>query len=351
MKIVFVCDTLGSGGAERVISTLTNEFIKLGHDVDVVMLSKEADKPFYELDKKVDLTYLLKDTKKDLGFSKKAKLLKKVIISKNPDVVISFLSYVCIYTWWALRKTKIPYVVSERNDPHSRGRIKQLLLNKSFKKACGCVFQTYDALEWYSKITGDKSIVIYNPVKLSYEPEGVARQKKQILYVGRFNEQKNLFMLIDAFKLFSEKHSDYILKMYGDGPLKEPISNYIKDNQLSDRIVLLESSKSWQKEEFDSALFVLPSKFEGMPNVLAEALCLGIPSISTDCPIGGPKELKKLFPNTLSLTADMSPETFAKNMEEGITLNNIQSKIPDELNTQFIAKKWLDFINKTCKKR
>ena len=90
MKIVFVCDTLGSGGAERVISTLTNEFFKFGHSVDIIMLSKEADKPFYELDSKTGITYLLKNREDNPGFTKKAKLLKKTIIDKNPDVVISF---------------------------------------------------------------------------------------------------------------------------------------------------------------------------------------------------------------------------------------------------------------------
>lgn len=349
MKIVFVCDTLGSGGAERVISTLTNEFFKFGHSVDIIMLSKEADKPFYELDSKTGITYLLKNREDNPGFTKKAKLLKKTIIDKNPDVVISFLSYVCIYTWWALRKTNIPYIVSERNDPHSRGKTKQYLLNKSFKRANGCVFQTYDALKWYSKIANDKSIVIYNPVNLSFKPTGVSMRKKQILYVGRFNEQKNLFILVDAFKLFSETHPEYILKMYGDGSLKEPIAEYIKSNKLNDKIVLLNNSKTWQKDECDSRLFVLPSKYEGMPNVLAEALCLGIPSVSTNCPIGGPKELKKLFPKTLLLSEDMSVEMFAKKIEEGIKIDNSSCIIPDELDARFIANKWLDFINKTCK--
>ena len=144
MKIIFVCDTMGSGGAERVISTLSNGFVNRGHNVGIVMLSREATKPFYELDKNIHVKFLKEEYEKKLNFFKKARILKNYIFKNKPDIVISFLSYVCIYTWWALRHSKIPYIVSERNDPNSRSKLKQLLLNKSFKKAAGCVFDVDD---------------------------------------------------------------------------------------------------------------------------------------------------------------------------------------------------------------
>ena len=139
MRICFVCDTMESGGAERVIATLSNGFVTRGHDVTILMLSHEANSSFYSLDHRIKLLNL---PEKQKAFLKKAKNLKRAILANKPDIVISFLSYVCIYTWWALRRTKIPYVVSERNDPNQRGKIKQYLLNKSFNRASGCVFQT-----------------------------------------------------------------------------------------------------------------------------------------------------------------------------------------------------------------
>ena len=150
MKVVFVCDTLNPGGAEKVITTLSNEFVNRSNEVTILMLSYEAASPFYSINDKIELVFL-KDALKRNNFLAKRKALKRIIVSKNPDVVISFLSYVCIYTWLALRRTHIPYIVSERNDPNQRGFIKQFLLNKSFKKSSGCVFQTDDALRWYKK--------------------------------------------------------------------------------------------------------------------------------------------------------------------------------------------------------
>lgn len=344
LRILFVCDTMGGGGAERVISILSNSFFKQGNAVSIVMLSKEAEEPFYNINSDIQLVYLTKDYKAKLSFFKKAKLLKKCVLEYKPDVVISFLSYVCIYTWWALRHTKIPYIVSERNDPNNRGRLKQYLLNKSFRKAKGCVFQTEDALNWYSKVSKDKSVIIHNPVSLDYCPDATPEIKKQVLYVGRLNEQKNCFMLIEVFKLFEQKHPGYIFRMFGNGPLESELKKRVAENHLEDRVFIAPSSKTWQKDECGSSMFVLGSKFEGMPNVLAEALALGIPSVSTDCTIGGPKELKKIFPELLVLSKSDSVSDFVIAMEEALHIKRSVAQIPIELQVEYIVNKWLDFI-------
>lgn len=350
MKILFVCDTLNSGGAERVISTLSNEFIKLGNNVSIVMIGSDAKDSFYPLDSKVGIIPLFKESDHKNGFLNKAKQLKSKITNLQPDIVISFLSYVCIYTWWALRKTNIPYIVSERNDPYHRGRIKQFLLNRSFKKASGCVFQTEDALNWYEKIVKGKSCIIPNPVNISAKTKNLNSFKKQLLYVGRFSEQKNCKMLIDAFNEFGRTHSDYTLKMYGNGPLKDSIQQQVDTYNLSNRVSICESSKTWQQDECDSAMFILPSNYEGMPNVLAEALCLGIPSVATDCTIGGPKELKKYFGDLLTLTKPNDSTSMVEAMNKALQVKQQSIFIPEELEKEAIARRWLDFITVTLSK-
>lgn len=341
MKIMFICDTMGSGGAERVISILSNGFVDANHKVSILMIGKDADGSFYELNDSIEL---MKLSNEELGFFKKAKLIKKIIIKNKPDAVISFLSYVCIYTWWALKGTKIPYIVSERNDPNQRGKIKQFLLNKSFRNAAGCVFQTEDALNWYKKIAKKKSTIIHNPVLLDFTPTDIPSKKNQILYVGRLNEQKNCSMLIDAFEIFIKSYPNYSLKMYGDGPLHDILLEIIKSKDLENRISILPSSKTWQRDEFDSSIFALSSRYEGMPNVLAEALSLGIPSVSTNCTIGGPKELKKLFPDLLVLSKENNAVSFALAMEEAIKIKRNISNVPQTLQADFIIKEWLSFI-------
>ena len=245
-----------------------------------------------------------------------------------------------------MRSTNIPYVVSERNDPNHRNKIKQLLLNLSYRRSNGCVFQTYDALRWYGKRVSNKSIVIHNPVNISFNTANVSNEKKQILYVGRLTSQKNVMMLIDAFAIFSNNHREFTLKIIGNGELEGSLRNYILAKGLEKKVSICLSSKTWQHDEFDSSLFVLPSKFEGMPNVLAEALCLGIPSVATNCTIGGPKELKKFFPELLTLCNSNNPQDFADSMECGLKVKRTKPGIPVDLQEKVIGDKWLDFIAK-----
>jgi GalNAc-alpha-(1->4)-GalNAc-alpha-(1->3)-diNAcBac-PP-undecaprenol alpha-1,4-N-acetyl-D-galactosaminyltransferase len=348
MKILFVCDTMGSGGAERVISTLSNEFVARENDVTIVMLSSVASEPFYKLDNQIELIHLAEHQKK-LGFLKKARLLKKVILGCHPDIVISFLSYVCIYTWQALKRTNIPYITCERNDPNQRNRIKQFFLNLSFKKASGSVFQTEDALKWYSKVARKNVVVIHNPVNLTSSPNDKKNIKNQILFVGRLTDQKNCFMLFEAFEIFVRKHNDFTLKLYGGGELETNLKALASQKGLNEKVLFLSPSKTWHKDEFNSRLFVLPSKYEGMPNVLSEALCLGIPSVSTDCTIGGPKELKMIFPDLLILSKKIDAFSFAQAMEEALNINPQKPSIPNELEAEHITSKWLEFIKQIVK--
>lgn len=92
MKIMFVCDTMGSGGAERVISILSNSFVSKGHDVSILMIGSDASTPFYSLNNKIKLLYLSNER---LEFFKKSKLIKKTILENKPDIVISFI--ICMY--------------------------------------------------------------------------------------------------------------------------------------------------------------------------------------------------------------------------------------------------------------
>ena len=350
MNIVFMTYDLLDGGADRVITTLANALVNENHDVSIVMVSSTKKESYFELNKNVSLVPLLYGLEKKPSILKKAKLIRKTILDIKPDVVVSFISFVCIYTWFALRGTKIPYIVSERNDPNQREHLKQFLLNKAFKYANGCVFQTHDAFNWYKKYIKGDSAIIYNPVNLTYIPSEhkIIERENAIVSVGRLSSQKNQKFIIDAFCHFSNDNPGFILKLYGDGQDKKMISDYIKTNNLNN-VILLGSNKNWHKEVFNAKLFVLGSKFEGMPNALEEALCLGLPCVSTDCSIGGPKELKKLFPNRLSLST-FDVVDFAKQMENLLKKSEYGVFIPDELKIENITNQWVSFIKKVIEK-
>ena len=109
MRIVLTVSAMGSGGAERVVSLLSDEFCKLGHEVTILMISTSEKKSFYSLNPNVNLVPLLSGVKKRTRFLSRVRIMRKYFLEVHPDIVISFLKHVCIYTYFTLRNTTIPY--------------------------------------------------------------------------------------------------------------------------------------------------------------------------------------------------------------------------------------------------
>ena len=98
-------------------------------------------------------------------------------------------------------------------------------------------------------------------------------------------------MLINAYAKIANKHKDYNLVIYGEGPNRIKLEEQIKKLKLNGRVFLPGYSSEVITNVNKSSLFVLSSDFEGMPNALMEAMAMGVPSISTDCGGGGAKFL------------------------------------------------------------
>ena len=347
MKIVFAVSAMESGGAERVVSLLSNELANRGHVVVILMISTNKKKCFYTLDNKVTLMPLLTNETISCSYFKRVKLLRSCCLSLSPDIVISFLPHVCIYTYFALRKSKIPYILSERNDPHQYNFIYKLLLKISFNSADGCVFQTSDCLKWYRKNKNKKTDrVIYNPVNL--KPISTLNKKDRkdnVLYVGRFDKQKNYKLLLDSFSLFHLKHPTFLLDVYGGGPDKEIFFNYAKKLGIINNVNYHGKDSNWFDKEFNSSIFVSTSLFEGMPNSLLEAASLNIPCVATDCPIGGSKELSNIYENIFIAKNKCKPIEFASTMEKALCYKGVLLHSKKEVSLSYIADQWLELIN------
>lgn len=113
---------------------------------------------------------------------------------------------------------------------------------------------------------------------------------KKVISVGRLNMQKNYASLIRAFKQVVNKHSDWTLEIYGDGPLKMEHKRLVAQLSLQNNVFLKGFSSDVAKELSSSSIFVLSSIFEGFPLVLIEAMSCGLPVVSYTCPTG-PKDM------------------------------------------------------------
>lgn len=291
-KIVFYINILDFGGAERVISNLANTFSNNGDKVYLVTTYKVENE--YETIEAVERIYLFEKKPSESFIVKNYKCvrkLRKIIIEKSPDLVVSFMAEPNFRALFATFGINTKNVLSVRNDPNKEYPGKLGLLAKIiFAFADGIVFQTSDAKEWFPMRIQKKSKVIFNQVDEKFYIEYGNDSKSNIVSVGRMTEQKNFKNLIEAYSLISSQISEDLF-IYGEGPLKEEIEKYIFDKKLVGRVHLMGTSKSLDLELEKYRVFVLSSDYEGMPNCLMEAMAKGLACIATDCPCGGPREL------------------------------------------------------------
>ncbi|MBQ8472247.1 MAG: glycosyltransferase family 4 protein [Bacilli bacterium] len=358
-KILFCLGSFGHGGAERVISNLTNSLNK-EYSINIILTKKNNLSYSLPLNVKVDV---LDDLKQSNNFLlkniKRIKKLNKFIKEINPDIIISFLPEPSYRVLFLKPIHKIPVIVSVRNDPkiEYKSKINKFIMKKLYKKADGFVFQTEEAKSYFPKYIQDKSVIILNPLSKDFiTQEYTGKREKKIVNVGRLAPQKNQKLLIDAFNNLSDKFLEYKLLIYGIGPLHDELEEYIKKLNLSDRVKLMGEIDNVQNEIVDANLFVLSSDYEGLPNSLIEAMTLGLPVISTDCPCGGPRTLIKNNQNGILVPVG-NCEELTKKMEEILSNPKLATNLAKEArkvinltNPDVINKKWLNYIKKIMKK-
>ena len=160
MKLLFVTSTLTSGGAERVISILANEFSRRGHDVEMIALTSISP-DFYKLDEHV--RFIHADKACGGGLLKELWWFRKHVKQEKPDVVIAFMEAVYEFVLMALLGCNVPVISSERKDPATLGTLRKLMRWFLLPTATAHVVQTQKIKFYYNKHIQKKTHVIYNP--------------------------------------------------------------------------------------------------------------------------------------------------------------------------------------------
>lgn len=286
MKLTFVTSTLHAGGAERVISLLANSFCQKGYEVEIVCINKHL--VFYPIDEKVKV-WFAEDEVKSLSILKKLFWLRNHIKNDRPDVVIAFMLEVYCVTLASLIGVSVPVISSERIDPHFFGRAKGLLRWLLLRRTTHLVVQTVRIKDFYSAKLQSRTTIIPNPVTDKVFSLTPTLKQKRIIAVGRLAYQKNYPMMFRAFAKVHHDFPDWQLVVYGNGPQKDEIRGVIERLGMEGHIILAGKSDHVVEEMNKSSLFVMSSDYEGMSNALLEAVCVGLPVISTD--VSGARDL------------------------------------------------------------
>ncbi len=350
-SIIFFDGTLLHGGAERVISIVTSELANDSlNKVSILLWYDEPD--FYEIDPRVNVIKIPKVINSQCMI-KKILWLRKYL-SKEKGVMVSFLApfnMIAIVSHFFLT---YPIVVADRNDPRKipKSRIFRFLRDFLYMFADIVVLQTERNSNYFKYIKADKKIIIPNPIAFKGK-KGLALRtpkRKRIVSVGRLIEQKNNKLLMRAFAKIAKKYPYYTLSFYGDGELREQLKRLAYDLGIEKKVEFFGNVKKIHEEIADAEMFVLSSNFEGMPNALMEAMCLGLPVISTK--VSGATELIEDKVNGLLVDIndvdgmEKSIEMLIDDSEYRKKMGQNATRIYDCVKSDIIVKKWVDCINR-----
>lgn len=350
-KIDIITKAMTSGGAERVIAQLSNYFI--AHEICCRIITTDNREVMYPLNERVKVVPIgEKSDNKVIDRVQRYKAIRKLVLSEKPDVVLSMPEDTGIYVILALLGTGIPVYVSERNNPWVMPDVKvtRFLRKVAYPFATGLIFQTEMAKSFFPQKIQKKGIILQNPVDATRIPEPyVGKREKRFVAVGRLEPQKNFPLLINAFAEFSKIEPDYKLTIYGEGREREKLEKLIFNLNLENSVELPGRDKNVLNKINSASGFILSSDYEGMPNALIEAMCMGMPVISTDCPSGGPRMLIENEINGFLIHVNNADELEEKmmliaNTEVGVKVGKAAEKLKDQVATERVFEEWKNFL-------
>lgn len=351
-RIVFFCGTLMQGGAERVISILSSKMKEQGYNVEILLFYDRAIN--YDVDPRIKITIVEKEcASKSLL---KRMLWMRQFMKNNADIIVSFLAPFNMLALVSHLGLKSKIIVADRNDPrHVPNKfIIRKLRDALYRFADGIVVQTMHNQRYFSREIQKKSVVISNPVALG-DKAGLAlrtEKKHEIVSVGRLMPQKNQMMLLEAFARIIDEFPDYCLTIYGDGPEKEHLLQRARSLGIQNRFFLPGNVQDVFDRIAKSELFVLCSNYEGMPNALIEAMCLGLPCVSTL--VSGVEELIEHGVNGDIIKIGSTDEMVAcmRNLLSNQNRRRVYAenavKLHSSLDVELIMQQWISYLDDIC---
>lgn len=338
MKICFVISNLRGGGAERVISVLSSHFADF---YDTSLMYFEQEKPFYELNPKINLISLKTPKNRILKILYKIFKIRK--ISTKHDIIISFMDTTNILVLFSCAFLGKKIFISEHSSYDAIGFKLGLLRRIFYPSSNGLSVLSKQDFEYFTFVKN--KAIIYNPFAFykEFSKQENFNKENLIIFVGRLENIKGCDIFLNALKIADLK--DFRVEILGDGSKKNELESLAKN--LNINVKFLGSIKEIQNFYKRAKIIVSSSKSEGLPNVLIESIFYKCLRVAT--PTNGAKELINDGVDGF-LSKDFSPNELAKSIQKAI---NCDEKISQNayknianFKLENIYQKWLDLIKK-----
>lgn len=355
MNVLFLTTNIGYGGASKMISSVANSLCK-DHNVKILTFRQSEIKQIFDNKVMIEHNKLYVNRFKPIELIGQIIRLRKYIKVNNIDLIIAFLHPSNFMAVLATMGTRTKVLLSERGDPISRrknGNFYVHLVERILYKADAYVFQSEGAKKAYPSKCQVKSEIIFNSIPQKIYPQYCPSEEKYILCAARIElVQKRQDVLVEAFNKFLVGHKNYHLYLAGDGPDMNILKNRIDSLGIQDHVNLLGARKDVLDLMAKSTFFVLSSDYEGLPNVLLEAVAVGVPCISTDCSPGGARMIIEDGKNGFIVPCRDSDKLcermieLADNSDLRMLFSNRIKSVSSKFEEAIVDTKWRDFVNK-----
>lgn len=352
-KIIILTICMGNDGAGRVLSELSEEWLRQGCDITVIQTGADNYGVNYPFAKEIKVINIKATSKiKSLRYVQETKQVIKILKNQPDATVVAFIVASIFICGIASLFVKNRIVVSERNNPKEcpAGKMQQRLRNWAFCRADCCVFQTEDAMKMFPVKVQKKGIIIPNPIKADLPAPYKGPRRKAIVAACRLHPQKNLTMLLKAFSEFHQDYPEYHLEVYGQGEEREKLEHLTVELGIDKFVIMPGFADDIHKKMWDAAMYVSSSNYEGISNSMLEALGMGVPTVVTDCPVGGARMMIQNNVNGILVPVGDVEATYAamkkiagdESFAYGLSTEAVKIKAKAPL--QAIANKWLEIM-------
>jgi GalNAc-alpha-(1->4)-GalNAc-alpha-(1->3)-diNAcBac-PP-undecaprenol alpha-1,4-N-acetyl-D-galactosaminyltransferase len=285
LSIIMLLPGLGPGGVERVVSTIANYWARQGRRIIICTLD-EDDASFYPLENSIE-HYILSRRNRLKVFPRSLIIFLKMVSlvrRERPLVLLSFLPHLNIISTWIRLVTGCPVVIAERNHVHGRPLDRRAkILRAVFYRFANLVTinneENRQLLQQYVK--PEKIVYVRNPIT-NVEAEIPSNRENLIVTIGRLVPQKNIEFLIQGFALSALPSAGWKMRIAGTGPEYPALLALARELDVCDLVSFDKPAlEIWETYKF-AKCFALVSLYEGMPNVLLEALSFGLVPIISD---------------------------------------------------------------------